>query len=213
LADFSSFHDVRFPLSISFGATGGPEHRNEIVSLTSGREKRNARFSQSRRVYDAGTGVASLTDLHEAIAFFEARRGSLHAFRFRDPFDMKSCRPHETVSATDQHIGTGDGETVRFRLVKRYGEGPDAYERMIGLPMVETLKVSVDGEELMPADFTFDQESGDVVLAAAPGEGLVVSAGYEFDVPVRFDAERIAISLTAFKAGQIPSIPLVEVLL
>jgi uncharacterized protein (TIGR02217 family) len=44
-----------------------------------------------------------------------------------------------------------------------------------------------------------------------PGAGLAVTAGYEFDVPVRFDAERIAVSLKAFKAGQIPSIPLVEV--
>lgn len=213
MADFSSFHDVSFPLSIAFGATGGPERRNEIVSLTSGREKRNARFSQSRHVYDAGTGVVSLTDLHDAIAFFEARRGSLHAFRFRDPFDMKSCRPNETTSATDQQIGIGDGETLRFSLVKRYGEGPDAYERLIALPHADTLKVAVDGDELTPGDFSFDQETGQVVLEAAPGAGQIVSAGYEFDVPVRFDAERIAISLTAFKAGQIPSIPLVEVLL
>ena len=44
-----------------------------------------------------------------------------------------------------------------------------------------------------------------------PGAGEAVTAGYEFDVPVRFDTERIAVSLTAFKAGQIPSIPLIEV--
>ena len=111
MSELSSFHDVRFPLGVSFGATGGPERRNEIVSLTSGREKRNARFSQSRRHYDAGTGVRSLADLHDVLVFFEARRGSLHAFRFRDPFDMKSCRPEETVSAADQVLGTGDGVT------------------------------------------------------------------------------------------------------
>ena len=93
MSELASFHDVLFPIAISFGATGGPERRNEIVTLTSGREKRNARFSQSRRHYDAGTGVRSLSDLHEVLVFFEARRGSLHAFRFRDPFDMKSCRP------------------------------------------------------------------------------------------------------------------------
>ncbi len=90
MTEFSSFHDEVFPLAVSFGATGGPERRNEIVSLTSGREKRNLRFSQSRHHYDAGTGVRSLDDLHDVLAFFEARRGSLHAFRFRDPFDMKS---------------------------------------------------------------------------------------------------------------------------
>ena len=104
-AELASFHDVRFPLAISFGATGGPERRNEIVSLTSGREKRNARFSQSRHHYDAGTGVRSLADLHDVLVFFEARRGSLHAFRFHDPFDMKSCRPEDSRVARDQDAG------------------------------------------------------------------------------------------------------------
>ena len=96
MPDFSSFHDVLFPVAVSFGATGGPERRNEIVRLTSGREHRNARFAHSRRRYDAGTGLRSVEDLYDVLAFFEARRGSLHAFRFRDPFDMKSCRPDAT---------------------------------------------------------------------------------------------------------------------
>jgi len=214
VSELSSFHDVRFPLGVSFGATGGPERRNEIVSLTSGREKRNARFSQSRRHYDAGTGVRSLSDLHDVLAFFEARRGSLHAFRFRDPFDMKSCRPEEAMSAADQAIGTGDGVKTRFALTKSYGEGEDAYRRLIARPVAETLRVAVDGvEKASPADWSFDFATGEVVFApgSVPGVGEAVTAGYEFDVPVRFDTERIAVSLTAFKAGQIPSIPLIEV--
>jgi uncharacterized protein (TIGR02217 family) len=214
MSELSSFHDVRFPLGVSFGATGGPERLNEIVSLTSGREKRNARFSQSRRHYDAGTGVRSLSDLHDVLAFFEARRGSLHAFRFRDPFDMKSCRPEETVAVSDQALGTGDGARTRFGLTKTYGEGDDAYQRLIARPAPETLRVAVDGlEKVSPADWSFDFATGEVVFApgSIPGAGDEVTAGYEFDVPVRFDTERIAVSLTAFKAGQIPSIPLIEV--
>jgi uncharacterized protein (TIGR02217 family) len=215
MSELSSFHDVRFPLGVSFGATGGPERRNEIVSLTSGREKRNARFSQSRRHYDAGTGVRSLTDLHDVLAFFEARRGSLHAFRFRDPFDMKSCRPDGAVSAEDQVIGIGDGAKARFALTKTYGDGEDAYQRLIARPVIETLRVAVNGvEKLSPEEWSFDFPTGEVVFApgSVPGAGEAVTTGYEFDVPVRFDTERIAISLTAFKAGQIPSIPLIEVL-
>jgi uncharacterized protein (TIGR02217 family) len=214
MPEFSSFHDVRFPTAVSFGATGGPERLNEIVSLTSGREKRNARFSQSRRHYDAGTGVRSLADLHDVLAFFEARRGSLHAFRFRDPFDMKSCRPDQAVAAADQLLGTGDGAKTRFAMVKSYGEGDDAYRRLIVRPVAETLRVAVDGVvKATPVDWTFDFATGEVVFApgSTPGMGATVTAGYEFDVPVRFDTERIAISLTAFKAGQIPSIPLIEV--
>jgi uncharacterized protein (TIGR02217 family) len=211
LSELSSFHDVRFPAAISFGATGGPERRNEIVQLTSGREKRNARFAQSRHHYDAGTGVRSLADLHDILDFFEARRGSLHAFRFRDPFDMKSCRPGETPTVLDQELGTGDGTAARFALVKRYGEGGDVYVRRISKPVTGSLKVAVAGVEA--ADFSFDDDTAEVVFAPAaiPAAGLAVTAGYEFDVPVRFDAERLSISLTAFKAGQIPSIPLVEV--
>lgn len=211
MSELSSFHDVRFPAAISFGATGGPERRNEIVQLTSGREKRNARFAQSRHHYDAGTGVRSLADLHDILEFFEARRGSLHAFRFRDPFDMKSCRPEQTPSALDQTLGTGDETAAKFALVKRYGEGSDAYVRRISKPVSGSLKIAVAGVET--TDFSFDGATSEIVFApgAIPAAALVVTAGYEFDVPVRFDAERLSISLTAFKAGQIPSIPLVEV--
>ena len=214
MSELESFHDVRFPLAVSFGATGGPERRNEIVSLTSGREKRNARLSQSRHRYDAGTGVRSIADLHDVLVFFEARRGSLHAFRFRDPFDMKSCRPEAQVSAQDQILGVGGGATTRYRLVKTYGDGEDAYQRLIGKPVVATLQVAVDGTELSsPDDFSFDELTGEIVFEAGamPGEGATITAGYEFDVPVRFDIEQLSMSLTSFKAGQIPTIPLIEV--
>jgi uncharacterized protein (TIGR02217 family) len=214
MSELASFHDVLFPTAVSFGATGGPERRNEIVALTSGREKRNARFSQSRYHYDAGTGVRSLDDLHDVVAFFEARRGSLHAFRFRDPFDRKSCRPGETPSMLDQQIGIGDGVTDRFSLVKVYGSGEDAYRRAIRKPVSGSLRVAVAGiEASTPAVFSFDDATGEIVFAlgAIPSDGLAITCGYEFDVPVRFDTERISISLKAFKAGQIPSIPLIEV--
>lgn len=209
-----SFHEVRFPTAISFGATGGPERRNEIVLLTSGREKRNTRLAHSRRRYDAGTGVRSLEDLQAVVAFFEARRGSLHGFRFRDPFDMKSCRPSDTVRASDQRIGTGDGTTRRFALVKTYGTQEAAYERPIAKPVAETLRVAVDGAEASAGEaFSFDDATGEIVFAAgfAPEEGAEVTAGYAFDVPVRFDADRLEVSLSSFRAGQIPTIPLIEI--
>lgn len=214
MTDLASFHDVLFPTAISFGATGGPERRNEIVLMNSGRERRNARFFDSRRHYDAGTGVRSLEDLYDVLGFFEARRGSLHAFRFRDPFDMKSCRPNETVSPLDQAIGVGDGVTARFILTKNYGTGDDAYRRSILKPVAATVRVAVDTvEQANPAGFTIDPETGEVVFppGGVPVTGTAITAGFEFDVPVRFDTERIEVSLTAFKAGQIPSIPLIEV--
>jgi uncharacterized protein (TIGR02217 family) len=214
MPDFASFHDVLFPVAVSFGATAGPEWRNEIVLMTSGRERRNARLSQSRRHYDAGTGVRSLEDLYDVLAFFEARRGSLHAFRFRDPFDMRSCRPTETITALDQDIALGDGSRERFRLIKSYGSGQDAYLRDILKPVASTVRVAVNGAECTsPADFTIDAATGEIVFEPGkiPEAYAIVSAGYEFDVPVRFNTERLEVSLTAFKAGQIPSVPLIEV--
>lgn len=213
MSDLASFHDVLFPIAVSFGATGGPERRNEIVLMTSGRERRNLRTAHSRRTYDAGTGVRSLDDVYDILAFFEARRGSLHAFRFRDPFDNASARPGMEPTPTDQAIGVADGARTRFALSKTYGAGADAYHRPIRKPMSGTLRVAVAGvERSSPADFTFDDGSGEIVFATPPANGAAVSAGYRFDVPVRFDAEHLPVSLASFRAGQVPSIPLVEVL-
>lgn len=214
MAELSSFHDVRFPVAISFGATGGPEHRNEIVRLTSGAEKRNARFAQSRRRFDAGTGLRSLSDLHDVIAFFETRRGSLHAFRFTDPFDNLSCGPDETPAATDQSIGMGDGTANTFQLSKTYGSGVDAYVRSITKPVDGSVLVAVDAvPQVIGPDVTVDHLTGTLTFlpGAIPAAGAAVSAGFSFDVPVRFDTEQISASISSFKAGQIPAIPLIEV--
>lgn len=215
MSEFEAFHEMRFPVAVSFGATGGPARRNEIVLLTSGHERRNARFADSRRSYDAGTGLRSLEDVHDVVAFFEARRGSLHGFRFRDPFDMKSCRPHETPAATDQPLGTGNGTAAVFALAKTYGQGADAYRRPIAKPVAGSVRVAVGGVERSDGtDYSVDHATGRVTFQPghAPGDGAAVTAGFEFDVPVRFDTEQLSVSLAGFRADQIPTIPLIEIL-
>ncbi|GGA93605.1 glycoside hydrolase family 24 [Brucella endophytica] len=205
MPQIASFHDVRFPLGVSFGATGGPEWRNEIVTLTSGHEKRNARWAQSRRHFDAGTGLRSLEDLTEVLAFFEARRGSLHAFRFRDPFDH---------AAKGELIGTGDGVTATYPLVKRYGEGAYAYLRPIGKPVAGSVRVQIRGVEMIEGEaFAIDSLTGIVTFApdAIPLAGAPVTADFMFDVAARFDTDRLTASIATFKAGEIPSIPIIEV--
>lgn len=209
-----AFHDVRFPLAIAFGATGGPEWRNEILQMRSGREVRNARFAGSRRRYDVGAGVRSLADLHELLAFFEARRGSLHGFRFRDPFDMKSCAPQVTAGPLDQTLGSGDGVNRIFQLAKTYGEGGDAVRRKVTRPVEGSVLVAVNGVEIGSSFRAIDHATGLVTFAPwhAPAAGHAVTAGFEFDVPVRFDVEHLAVSITSFRAGQVPNAPLLEVL-
>ncbi|MEO0637010.1 MAG: DUF2460 domain-containing protein [Pseudomonadota bacterium] len=203
----TAFHDVRFPIEVAFGATGGPQRKTQIVSMASGAEARNTRWAHSKRSFNAGTGIKTLDQLHDVVAFFEERRGALHAFRFRDPLDFKSCHPSGTVGGGDQQIGIGDGSRVTFDLVKWYGTGEHAYARPIRLPVETTLVVEVDGNGVT----TQTVGEGTVTLVSPPGNGAVVTAGFEFDVPVRFDTDELSMNLAKFAAGDIPTVPLVEV--
>ncbi len=207
-----NFHEVLFPTALSFGSSGGPERLTEIVALASGGEERNARWAHGRRRYDAGTGLRSLDDVHHAIAFFEARMGRLYGFRWRDWADHKSCAPSQEPSAGDCAIGTGDGEGRVFQLSKSYASGPSAYLRPVVKPVAASVRVAVDGAALQAgADFVVDGTTGLVTFDAPPPPGAQVSAGFVFDVPVRFDTDRIEINLAAFEVGEIPSIPVIEV--
>lgn len=203
-----SFDEIRFPTTISRGASGGPERRTEIVATGSGAEQRNSRWANSRRRYNAGFGVKSLDDIHAVIGFFEERRGQLHGFRWKDHMDFKSCPPLDEVTPLDQAIGSGDGVTRSFQLVKRYGSGLRDYVRLITKPVSASLRVAVAGKAV--TGFSVDA-AGVVTLAAAPAAGAAVTAGFEFDVPVRFDTDELRISLTQFAAGDIPEIPIVEI--
>lgn len=208
----ANFHDVRFPASISFGSSGGIERRTEIVELVSGYEERNSPWAHSRRRYDAGLGVRSLDDLDAVLAFFEARRGRLYGFRWKDWLDHKSCAPSGVPTPTDQKLASTSLPTTRWKLSKTYHDAAGSYARPIVKPVGPTVRVAVDGVELVPgADFVVDPATGDVELASAPPVGAAVTAGFEFDVPARFDTDIIEVNLAAFQAGEIPSIPIIEV--
>jgi uncharacterized protein (TIGR02217 family) len=207
------FHEVQFPLRLSLGASGGPGRRTDIVALSNGGETRNAHWANARRRYDAGTGLRGLDDLYQLTAFFEARRGQLYGFRFRDPVDHASAPPGQPISAIDQQIGTGDGVATVFALSKTYSDAGGATTRRIEKPAEASVVLAVDGQLLDTGDYSVDHTSGVVTFApaATPAAGAVISAGFEFDIPVRFDTDRIEISLAAFKAGSVPSVPLLEI--
>ena len=207
------FHEVRFPLRIALGTSGGPVRRTDIVNLSNGRENRNRRWRDARRHYDAGSGIRSVDDLYAVLAFFEARAGQLYGFRFRDPVDFKSCGPRETPGATDQRLGVGDGETAQFQLTKTYEDAGGGTERVIAKSVAGSVLIAVAGEAVSPAHYNVNHNTGIVTFLAGhiPPDAAVVKAGFEFDVPVRFDTDRIDIDLAQFEAGRIPSIPLVEI--
>ena len=208
----SDFHEVRFPLDVSLGSRGGPVRRTDIVALASGREHRNARWAHSRRRYDAGLGVRTLDALHAVLAFFEERRGRLIGFRFRDRIDWRSGPPSRAPTPLDQRIGTGDGARRGFALTKTYGSAHAPYVRLIAKPVGESVRVALDGvEQPAGSGFACDPTTGLVTFAAPPAPGAAITAGFDFDVPVRFDTDELDIDLSAFEAGAIPAIPLVEI--
>jgi uncharacterized protein (TIGR02217 family) len=210
----TSFHEILFPLDIALKSAGGPERRTDIVSFGSGREERNARWAHSRRRYDAGYGVKTLGELQSVVAFFEERRGMLYGFRWRDRLDQSSAAPGGPVSPLDQGIGIGDGATATFQLVKTYGSAFAPYMRPIQKPVAGSVRVAVDHVEVANGTaFTCDTASGVVTFLAGhiPPAGAAVTAGFKFDVPVRFDTDYLEVDLSAFAAGAIPKIPLVEI--
>lgn len=209
----SAFHDVLFPLDIALKSAGGPERRTEIVTLGSGREERNARWAHSRRRYDAGYGVRTFEALSSVVAFFEERQGRLYGFRWRDRLDHSSAAAG-APGPLDQTLGTGDGARTAFALAKTYGGVHAPYQRPIAKPVAGSVRVAVAGaEKTEGVDFSCDPSTGLVTFLAghAPDVGAAVTAGFLFDVPVRFDTDRIEVSVASFQAGDVPQVPVVEV--
>ena len=208
-----TFHDVRFPVEISRGSQGGPERKTDVVVLGSGWEERNSRWADSLRSYNAGYGVKSLDDLHAVIAFFEERRGRLYGFRWRDHADDKSCPPNASPAALDQPIGVGDGSTAVFQLVKTYGSQFAPWVRTIKKPVAGSVGIAVAGVVKPASAYAVDTLTGRVTFthASIPASGAVVTAGFQFDVPVRFETDKLEINLSGFKSGAIPHIPIVEI--
>lgn len=210
----ASFHEVLFPLDIALKSAGGPERRTDIVTFGSGREERNARWAHSRRRFDAGYGVKTLDALQQVVAFFEERRGQLYGFRWRDRLDHSSAASVASVSPLDQTLGAGDGTRATFQLAKTYGSTYAPYMRTISKPVPGSVRVAVAGTEVVSGTaFTCDSATGVVTFLSGhiPAGGAAVTAGFLFDVPVRFDTDYLEVDLSAFAAGAIPKIPLVEI--
>lgn len=211
----AAFHEVLFPLDVALGSAGGPERKTEVVVLGSGREERNARWAHSRRRYNAGYGVKTFDALSAVVSFFEERRGRLYGFRWRDRLDQSSAPPGAPISMLDQTLGEGDGVRTAYPLVKTYGNLHAPYERPITKPVSGSLRVAIDGvEKTEGVAFSCDYTRGLITFFSGqvPAVGASITAGFRFDVPVRFDTDYLEVDLTAFAAGQIPHIPLSEVI-
>ncbi|HEX7741632.1 MAG TPA: DUF2460 domain-containing protein, partial [Sphingobium sp.] len=204
-----AFDDVLFPLAIGREASLSPAFSTQIVESPSGHERRSSDWADARLSFDAGPGVRSEADIAALIAFFRARRGAARGFRFTDPYDDRSCAPGGTPGPIDQRLGIGDGVRAEFSLHRFYGEGEEAQARRITRPVEGSIRVAADGVEL---DEGWSHAGmGVIAFDVAPEEGAVLTAGFRFDVPVRFAEDRLDINRATFAAGEAPSAPLVEI--
>lgn len=198
-----SFHDVRFPENISYGVTGGPEYSTDIVTTKSGSEQRNVNWYYARHKYNAAHGVKSEADIKALLAFFHARMGRAYGFRFKDWADYQSANP--------EVIGTGDGNTTSFQLVKRYSSGGVEKVRKITKPVNGTVTVYVNGEEY---EFGFgsgvDHDTGIIKFDVPPAANAPITATFEFDVPVRFDTDYMPINIKEWHIYSWDNIDIVE---
>ncbi|MBO9580742.1 MAG: DUF2460 domain-containing protein [Sphingobium sp.] len=208
-AEVQVFDDISFPLDIGRRAQVAPAFSTRVIESVSGYEQRSTEWADARMSFDAGPGVRSETDIATLIAFFRARRGAARGFRFKDPFDNVSGPFGTEPMPTDQLLAVGDGVRSQFRLVKHYGDDMASQERFITRPVEGTIRVALGGVEQLTG---WGYAGGGVIaFGDAPADGVSVTAGFAFDVPVRFAEDRLEIDRETFAAGLVPSVPLVEI--
>jgi uncharacterized protein (TIGR02217 family) len=205
-----AFDEVQMPLHVSFGSSGGPAFSTEIVVIDSGYERRNQNWSQARRAFDAKTGIRSAADVGTLLNFFHARAGRARGFRLKDWSDFTSNGDGTSTPAwSDQTIGTGDGTTLTFQLVKNYSSGSVTHARAITKPVSGSVVLGINGTQLS-SGWSVDTTTGQVTFAAPPPNGQTVTAGYQFDVPARFDTDQLSLTAQNFRMYR-AEIPVVEI--
>lgn len=201
----TAFIEYQFPPGISYGSSGGPEFNTTINTTKAGFETRQVNWTAARRKYNATYGIRNQADFDAVLALFHAVNGRATGFRFKDWSDFKSSGVSVAVGAADQTIGTGTGALATFQLVKKYTVLAQTFSRTIKKPVAGTVRISVDGvEKTITTQFTVDTTTGVVTFTAGniPANGLLVKAGFEFDVPVRFDVDALSIVLSKPQLNQ-----------
>lgn len=194
------FVETQFPTDISYGSSGGPEYATDVVVSSNGYERRNVNWEQARARYNVAHGVKTKAQLDTLIAFFRARKGRAFGFRFKDWTDFQAT----------ETLGIADGVQTQFQLIKSYVNGAVTETRIIKKPVTGSIQVYRNAS-LQSAGVSVDSTTGIVTFATAPAAGQIISASFEFDVPVRFDTDRLSASLDAYGTHSWLDIPLVEV--
>lgn len=201
----ASYHNVVFPEEISYGSKGGPQFKTSIVTLASGKERRNIEWSKVRAMYDVSHGIKDPDQMIELRNFFYARYGMAYSFKFRDWGDCEIF---------NQNLGVGDGTNKKFQIIKSYISGPGQYDRTVTkVKNGSVLPIKVDGvAKVEDTDYTIDYQTGMVTFVTAPAATKVVNMPYAFFyVHVRFDIDVFDPKWEFWQYQSWESIPLIEI--
>lgn len=195
----TAFVEVQFPTGISYGSTGGPEFSTEVITLGSGHEQRNQNWTHPRERWNVAYGVDTETKLSALITFFMARKGMAVGFRFKN---------HDDFEGTLEPIGTGDDVKDTFQLTKTYTSGAGSLVRNITKPVVGSEIIYLAGAP-QSSEYDLDTTNGIVTFDTPPGDGVAITATFQFDIPVRFDTDHLPVQFVTYEA-RAASVPIVE---
>ncbi len=199
-----SFHNVRFPPRISYGAVGGPRFSTTVQILNSGHEQRNMNWAQARREYSVDISPSRGEEWEQILSFFHARRGRAYAFRLKDFSDFR---------LKDGPVGAGDGARQDYQIVKIYKDDSNSapsYTRNLTKIVPGSVTVYLDGVAQF-GNWSVDELTGIVHFTAAPALDAVISVRCEFDVPVRFDTDLMEAAIPGPDIHHWQSVKMVEV--
>lgn len=196
-------------------ATGGPGFFTTVNAGFSGYEQRNQNWSQARAQYAVSFENKPLALWQAFEGMFYAAKGMANGFRLFDPGDN---------SGVGQFQATGDGVTTVFQLQKTYSFPIGQYEvirpvqKLItsrvrnyqGNYLTDTVTVYLNGSPQSHnagyiagggVAYTLDETTGLVTFATPPGNGVIITADYQYHIPVRFDFTSSASSSVASTEG------------
>lgn len=212
-----AFAEIQFPDDIAYGSSGGPGFNTNVIVTDSGAEERVARWSEARHRYNVAYGIRTLDQLNIVKDFYIKRQGIAIGFRYKDWQEFTSAtNGRDAHTNSDVNIGTGDGSQTTFQLVKKYTDAVVTRSRTITKPVSGKVLIAVNAvSQTLGADFTVNLTTGLITFSTVPPNNHAVTAGFEFDVPVRFGEEvdsLLSINYESFKQGAIADIPLIELI-
>lgn len=182
----NSFLEIQFPTEVSYGAIGGPEFFTDVITCNNGLEMRNINWQTPRLRFNLNPAIKTKAQLEEIVAFFRICHGKALGFRFKDWSDFKLEK---------QLIARGNDIDKNFQLIKTYGIGEMKTIRKITKPVHNSIIIYLNERKVLA---NIDYSKGIISFDTPPKNNEKIIIDGEFDVPVRFDIDRLSTSIESY---------------